>query len=382
MLVCLFAFSTQINLSDLENKILASKKKEPEAPKRTEVCMEKDIETPEVIPIFNENECDLISDGPICLYGGDRILLPLAKPKGLIGYWNFDEIKPLDNSGRRNHGKGSAKAGPAFGGMGNSAYFSNGEYIEVSNSDDLNSNDFTITFWLYVINDNYSNNKGIRFCPLLQKGDDNLNDKEYQRGPALYFDRKDRNMKVYITTSDKENEQGESFTSNGKITFQRWLHIAITKNNNIVKLYINGILDSKAELKGTASSIKSSFYIGGAPWLKDECDYPFLIDEMRYYNTGIDEDRIQAEASPILGGIEPSFLQIGCIDCSLKEAGTVCPEDYRLCSSIELHTGGYQIARSMGLLQWDTHLWTFNALSTPNEFEKLKGLALCCAQLK
>jgi hypothetical protein len=379
MLIGLFVFSTQINLSDLENKILSSKKKD--IPNRTETCIAKDIDTPEVVPIFNENECDLISDGPICLYGGDRILLPFAKPKGIIGYWNFDEMKPLDNSGRRNHAKGITTAGPAFGGMGSSAFL-NGQYIEVPHSDDFDSNDFTITFWLFVINDNYSNNKGIRFCPLLQRGEDNLNDKEYQRGPALYFDRKDRSLKVYVSTSDKDSEKGESLSSNGKVTLQRWLHIAVTKSQNIIKLYINGILDSKVELKGTGLSIKSSFYIGGAPWLIDECEYPFLIDELRYYNTSMDEDRIQAEASPVLGGIEPSFLQIGCLDCSLKEAGTVCPEDYRLCSSIELHTGAYQIARSLGLLRWDTHIWTYNALNTPGEFENLKGLALCCAQLK
>jgi hypothetical protein len=148
-----------------------------------------------------------------------------------------------------------------------------------------------------------------------------------------------------------------------------------------MKLYINGILDKDIEIKKQPKEIKSPLYIGNAPWLRDQCEFPFLIDEFRYYNIEVKEEMIQAEASLALGGIDPKFLKLGCMDCTLQIAEESCSERYRLCSSVELNTAGYQIARSMGWINWNTHLWTYNALNSPSEFEKLKGLGLCCNKL-
>ena len=83
---------------------------------------------------FDSNECDLITDGPICLFNGDKIILPYSRPENLIGYWNFDEMRPLDYSGLRNHALNIVKSGPSFGGIGNSAFFSNGDHLEVINT--------------------------------------------------------------------------------------------------------------------------------------------------------------------------------------------------------------------------------------------------------
>jgi hypothetical protein len=274
------------------------------------------------------------------------------------------------------------QTGPAFGGFGASAFFSNGNYLEVPFTDAFGSTDFTITFWLFVIQDFFTSSKGTRYCPLLQRGNDDLFSKIYQRSPAIYYDRKDKNLKLFMKTANEELNQGEVLTTNAKVTTQRWLHIAVNKLDTKVRIYVNGILDAAFNLKSLVELNNAPLYIGNVPWLKEHCDFPFLIDELRYYNIAIEEDRIQAEASPILGGIEPSFLQLGCMDCTLKDASQSCSDGYRLCTSIELHTGGYQIARSMGWLNWNTHIWTHGALKTPTDFDNLKGLALCCAELK
>jgi hypothetical protein len=331
---------------------------------------------------FDNSECDMMTEGPICLYNGDRVLLPYATPKGLVGYWNFDEARVLDNSGNRNHGIGVVNAGPAFGGVGSSGLFTSGNYITIPANPGFQSSDFTITFWLFVVQDFFSSNKGVRYCPLMQRGNDDLFSKTYQRGPALYYDRKEKNLKLFIKTAIESSIQGENLKSNAKVTSQRWLHISLVKMDTKLKIYVNGILDSSSILKSVADHIDAPLYIGNVPWLKDQCDYPFLIDEFRYYNIAIEEDFIQGEASAVLGGIEPSFLQLGCMNCSLKDASVSCVDGYRLCTSVELHTGGYQIARSMGWLSWNTHIWTHGALKTPSDFDKLHGLALCCADLK
>jgi len=385
VLLGLFSFSKCIVFSELNSKILSMKEKgklsgDEEKSKRVEgaeTCSADNSNKQ-----FDNSECDLISDGAICLFNGDRVLLPYATPRGLVGYWNFDEIRALDNSGNRNHGVGRVKSGPAFGGFGSSGFFSSGDYIQIPASPAFKSTDFTVTFWLFVVQDFFTSSKGIRYCPLVQRGNDDLFAKTYQRSPAIYYDRKDKNLKVLVKTANEEAPQGEFVITNARVGSQRWLHIAVVKLDTKLKVYVNGILDSQILLKSSVEQINSPLYIGNVPWLKDQCDFPFLVDEMRYYNIAVEEDRIQAEASPILGGIEPSFLQLGCMNCSLKEASQSCVEGYRLCTSIELHTGGYQIARSMGWLNWNTHLWTHGALKTPSDFNNLKGLSLCCAELK
>jgi len=336
----------------------------------------------EYVTQFSSSECDMLSEGPICLFNGERVILPFAVPKGCIGYWNFDDIRPLDNSGNTNHALGMIGAGPAFGSLGASAFFKDGEYLEVPFNNNFGTNDFTITFFYYLIEDSYSSSTGTRFCPMIQRGNDNLYSKEFQRSPGLYLDRKDKILKTYVSSLDADSVQGELLDSNAKIRSQKWFHFALQKDKNNVKLYINGILDAQIKLKASSQQNKGSLYIGGVPWLKDQCNFPFLLDEFRYYNIAIDENYIQAEASPVLGSIESSFIQLGCINCGLKEAAVACVEGYHVCTSIELHTGGYQVARSMGWLSWNTHIWSHSALKNQKEFDKLKGLSLCCSDLK
>jgi hypothetical protein len=386
VIIGLFTISNSLGLSEINRKIMSneSKNQNSNSGKKGEQNHSSSCSTTnhQFNKKFDNSECDMMTEGPICLFNGDRVLLPFASPKGLVGYWNFDELRVLDNSGNRHHGVGIVNSGPAFGGIGSSALFTSGNYITIPASSAFKSSDFTITFWLFVVQDFFSSSKGVRYCPLLQRGNDDLFSKTYQRGPALYYDRKEKNLKLFIKTASQINLQGENLTSNAKVTSQRWLHISLVKMDTKLKIYVNGILDSSSILKSVADHVDAPLYIGNVPWLKDQCDYPFLIDEFRYYNIAVDEDFIQAEASAVLGGIEPSFLQLGCMNCSLKDASVSCVDGYRLCTSVELHTGGYQIARSMGWLNWNTHIWTHGALKTPADFEKLHGLALCCADLK
>jgi len=340
---------------------------------------------------FSFSQCELITDGPICLLNGDRVFLPEAKPKNLIAHWSFDDAKPLDLSGNNNHAVNSVKTGPALGGMGYSAHFSKGEFLEVPHTKQFESasEEFSFTFWFYLLTENKDENAAsLAACPLVQKGQDDLlnvnKSLSYHRSPAVFFDRKQKSFKIFIkTNSEKGGEgEGEVLTSNARVASEKWLHIALIKKGTKILLYVNGILDAKMDLKGSMIMNTGSFFIGGTPALREKCKFAFLLDELRFYNQAIEEDYVQAEASPALGGIEPSFLQLGCIDCGIKQAFNSCSDGYKLCSSIEMHTAGYQVSRAMGWLKFDTHIWTHAALQHENEFEKMKGLALCCAEIK
>jgi len=233
----------------------------------------------------------------------------------------FDDKKiVLDNSGHFNHALRHIKSGPAFGGIGASGLFQKGNFLEVPFKNEFYSVDFAVTFFYYIIEDAFSRTTGNRYCPLVQKGADDIYTREFNRSPGIYFDRKSKRIKIFLKTTDNKIAHGESFVSHSKITSQKWFHVAITKTKLEVSLYINGIFDNKIILKESVLQNKHPLYVGGVPWLNDQCNYPFLIDEFRYYNSHISEDYIQAEASPILGSIEPSFIKLGCLNCGLKKS--------------------------------------------------------------
>jgi hypothetical protein len=333
---------------------------------------------------FEISQCELITEGPICLSNGDRVFLPAAQPKSLIAHWSFDDSKPLDDSGNNNHAVNSVKAGPALGGTGHSAYFSNGDFLEVPHNKQFESAvDFSISFWFYLLTEKKDENNILEvLCPLVQKGSDDLLNRSYSRFPAIFFDRKNKKFKIYAKTNLENVSEGEAFASNARANYKKWLHIALIKKSSIVLFYVNGILDAQMELKGEPILNNGSLFIGNTPAFKDKCKLNFLIDEMRFYNRAIEEDYVQAEASPALGGIEPNFVQLGCFDCGIKEAINSCKEGYKLCSSIEMHTAGYQISRAMGWIKFDTHIWTNAAVEHEKDFEGKKGLALCCVEIK
>ena len=315
-------------------------------------------------PVFTiEEECDLITEGPITI-DSDRILLPSPLIEGLLFYYSFDLNLPLDQSGRNNHPIGKVKPGFCLGGNGNSALFDEGNFLQVdtNNNNDFSFNDFTVTFWFYLLDFNEIEDK----CPIFYKG----NDKESTI--SIEINDKDKN---YIINIDNK----EIIESRSKIVSKRWTHISLIKSDIELSLYINGILDTKKTLNSEILNlIKNQIYIGNVPWLKEKCILEFMIDEIRLYKKSLSEDYIQAEASPSLGGIEPNFISIGCLNCSLEEANSKCNEGYKLCTSLELHTGGYHIAKSLGLINSETYIWTHNSLDDENKNPYKKGLGLCC----
>jgi hypothetical protein len=136
--------------------------------------------------------------------------------------------------------------------------------------------------------------------------------------------------------------------SSARIPFHRWTHIGLVRSDKKLKLYINGILDAVNATEGWSAPNDMPLFVGNTPWHKDDCNVPSYIDELRYYKRELRDHEIEAEASPALGGIEPNFIQLGCINCPIEQAAKSCIEGYHICTSIELHTGGYQVARAMG----------------------------------
>lgn len=325
---------------------------------------------------FTMEDCEIISEEPITFSNGQKIIIPSSIPDGLISYYSFDQSQPIDDSGNGLHAVGKVKAGHAFGGQGSSAKFSGGEYIYIPHNEKFNSENFTITFWLYLLDEN--NDDGEDICPILYKGSEN----ELVNGPSILLDRDTKKLKIkFDTNSNKVLE----LNSLSRITPKKWYHISLilSKNKNSLELILNGIPDSSLDFGSKIVKFnKEPFYIGNTPDHLQDCHMKYYIDELRFYNKELELDYIQAEASIILGGIEPYYFRIGCLDCTLDEAEKSCVEGYNLCTSIEMYTGGYQLARVHGLLSYNTIIWVHQTLEEKEKYIGKIGLGMCCSIIK
>jgi len=325
-------------------------------------------------PPFSMEQCGVETMGPLCFGDemvGRQVVLPGAVGDGLVGYWSFDKGSSMDASGMMNHGFGPVGTGPAFGGQGSSGFFRR-NFLEIPDNGNLHLKDFSYTFWLYLIDEAPS---GLRSCPLLRKGlgseERFLGDvtRKYDAAPAILYDHTSRRLRVELVTVGAPGEEAnsplvEAFESNAKLRASRWLHIGVTRDDvhKRTRLYVNGVLDSSHASKGVLKPMEESLYVGGDPLTREGCNLPMYVDELRVYNRALDTDEVQAEAAPALAGVEPNFVRLACVDCPLLLAEKLCPSDYHICSSLEMHMGGYQIAHMLGYLQPGGHVWTRSAL--------------------
>jgi len=319
------------------------------------------------------SQCDVESATPICL-GDEQVLLPPALPDGLQGYWSFDDDSPVDLTGNLNHGLGRAQAGPSFAGVGSSALFDGSSFLVIPGRGPLRLQDFSYTFWLYLIDDTASGvpRQGLRVCTVVRKGLEDIGPEGRQpaAAPAVLFDRESRRVRISLVTvgeGSSDVSEIESFDSNSRLSRGRWFHLAIVRLNDqrMTRLYINGVLDASHPSKGFVKANGDPIYVGGDPLSRDEwCNMPMYLDELKVYNRPLVPDEIQAEAAPLLAGVEPSFVRLSCMQCTLQTAMQNCPEGYHICNSLELHVGGYQVARSLGWLQGPgTHVWSHSPVA-------------------
>lgn len=96
--------------------------------------------------------CDMITDETVCLYGGEKIVTLDAGQADLVLRLKFDTETLYDTSGQMNHPISQVSAfGSGVLGAGYSGRISGDEYIEVPNSDDFNGEEYSLSFWIYIV---------------------------------------------------------------------------------------------------------------------------------------------------------------------------------------------------------------------------------------
>ena len=326
-------------------------------------------------------ECDITMDLGLCLYSGIHIIKPFSRLSGVQGYWTFDDDQCLDYSGLSNHGLSASPAGHSPGISGSSALFSGSNYIEIPSAESISAEVFSISFWLFLEKEETINQTGLRWCPILQKGIDDESSQVYERTPAIFFDREQHMLRVYISTTEGTDfPEGEYLESNAHLPLQRWTHIVVIRTTQKLQLYVNGIFDRLNSTEGWTEPNASPLYVGNTPARLEECPVPLLIDELRYYNREMTIEEIYSEASGALGQIESRFVQFGCAECTLEDANNACNTGYHLCTTIELHSGVYDVVRAMGWYEISPTVWSYNALEDSFD-EGVLGLGVCCLDL-
>mmetsp|Transcript_52230 Transcript_52230/g.154156 ORF Transcript_52230/g.154156 Transcript_52230/m.154156 type:complete len:401 (-) Transcript_52230:13-1215(-) len=337
-----------------------------------------------------EATCSLVANGPVC-YGGQRAtLVPNAAVPGLIGHWTFDEQDPIDSSGNGNHGVSDVTHGPSPTGGGHSALFRN-NFLTVPNTWHFKTQDFSYSLWVYLLDDGAGSKADEpRWCPLLRKGVYVSKAEEFANAPAVSFSRLTGRLRISVTTSVSGYGDGEFVDSNARLQVNRWVHLALVHHSAKRRMivYVNGIPDAVLSMRGDLQQNEYPLYVGGDPFTADQCQHAVYIDELRAYNRPVAPHEIQAEAAPALAGVDPSLVRLGCTDCALSEAVAKCPKHRHLCTALELHTGGYQVALALGWLMPGKHVWSHAAIARttaaaglgpgPHGEAQAVGLGLCC----
>lgn len=356
---------------------------------------------------WGADECDVVSSGPVCFNGGSSVLTPGVAGSDLAGHWDFDAEVPFDVSGNGNHGEGVLEHGPAPAGGGHSAYFAK-NFLTVHDAEVMHSKDFTYSFWVYLLGGALDEARDApRWCPLLRKGVYVAGAEEFANAPALMFSRRDGHLRAAVTTSVSSRGDGEFVDSHARLQPNRWVHIAMVHHHNSgaagsaavaggghLLLYVNGILDARLVMRGNLEENRYPLYVGGDPFTAEQCGFEMYLDELRLHTRAVAPHELQAEAAPALGGVDPSFVHLGCASCSLAEAVTSCPHNRHVCSALELHTGGYQVAKALGWLVSGMHVWTHASVAKKLQAQAgagvgaagkeavaeraSAGLALCC----
>ncbi len=223
---------------------------------------------------------------------------------GLVAAFGFNENTGTtvnDNSGNNNNG--TLTNGPTWSASGKfgSAILFDGtnDFVNVNDANSLDlTNGMTIEAWI-----NASNLTGYKTVICKENGTNNL---AYALSPnnsasGSANQRPNTRIRIGNTTT--------TVTGTTKLVLNTWTHIASTYNGSVLRLYINGVQVSTANVTGNMAATTNPLRIGGTTALSQY--FTGLIDEVRIYNRALSQSEIQTDMNmPIAPDITDPTVNI------------------------------------------------------------------------
>ena len=208
--------------------------------------------------------------------------------QGLVGYWPFCG-NANDDSGNGNNGtvNGATLTTDRFGNA-NSAYSlvsQNSNYLEISNSPLLNPiSSISLSSWVKL--NSYIDNQ-----VFVSKGNTNQS-LPYMSYTLKMGDNTSINSKAQFQLSINGIKQ--VLMTNSTIPLSNWIYITGTYDGNVMKIFVNGVLDNSLSISGSISSFNTNLNFGRwAPGVPNNPQYlNGFIDDIGIWNRALTEQEI------------------------------------------------------------------------------------------
>ncbi|MCX7590851.1 MAG: PQQ-binding-like beta-propeller repeat protein [Kiritimatiellae bacterium] len=208
---------------------------------------------------------------------------------GLVGEWRFEEGKGQvagDGSGLGHHGQIAGLAMWTEGKVGGALRFERTNSVSVAASRRMDigvgGSDFSVVFWLKFEAGSYPN------YPFIKRG------READEMLSVEVTRQ-RRVRWAVATGSPTWETGES---TGVIEAGRWVHVALVKAGQALKLYLDGAMDSRTWLK---EQVLRNGGGGGLGQGVSGC-----MDEVRLYNRAL----LDREVAVLAGNVGTASIEV------------------------------------------------------------------------
>ncbi len=231
-----------------------------------------------------------------------------AAEPGLVSHWKFDSESgtvAFDSVGN-NHGTIHG-ATWTTGYIGSALdYSATGDYVEIPDSDDLTPrNAMTLAFWLF--NQGQTDAGVYKFASCPDQPDSPGNSRAYAL--AVHADDKKLWFRAFASSNTYDD-----LVSSSQVGLHQWHHVAVTFNNGVGTIYIDGLPDRTEAMSVSSIMNDAQPLTIGAVW--DYCGSDNLrdmltgkLDDLRLYNRVLSADEIQSiYSSGSIPGVSPDPL--------------------------------------------------------------------------